>query len=303
MPAGEFAEVGVEDEAGPVTLPPGLPGRDDEDAHLPDARPPVAVVLATRDRPELLAGALGALRAALRSQDELLVVDSASTGPGTGALCRRLGVQVLRLDAPGTSAARNAGLVATTAPLVAFTDDDCLPQPGWAAALAGAFGDPAVGVVTGRVLADRVVPAPVSLEESTVARPFTTPVGHGANCCFRREALLAVGGFDDRLGPGAPGRASEDVDAFRRVLAAGWTGFYEPAAVVVHRQWRGRTASVRRSFAYGVGQAAAGGSWRTAVWRDALAPAVRDARAGYATGVAVGLARAAGAVRGLVGRR
>jgi len=231
------------------------------------------------------------------------VVDSASTGPETGRLCDRLGVRVLRLSEPGTSAARNAGLHATTAPLVAFTDDDCLPQPGWTAALAEAFGDPAVGVVTGRVLADREVPAPVSLEESTVARAFSTPVGHGANCGFRREALLAVGGFDERLGPGTPGRAAEDVDAFRRVLAAGWQGFYEPSAVVLHRQWRGRGASVRRSFAYGVGQVAAGGTWRTAVWRDALVPAVRDARAGYATGAVAGLVRAAGAVRGLVRRR
>jgi glycosyltransferase involved in cell wall biosynthesis len=263
----------------------------------------VAVVVATRDRPELLDAALTALAAVLRPEDELLVVDSGSTGPGTARLCASRGVRLLALAEPGTSRARNAGLVATAAGLVAFTDDDCLPQPGWTAALAGAFADPAVGVVTGRVLADRPVPAPVSLEESTVPRTFDQPVGHGANCCFRREALLAVGGFDERLGPGAPGRAGEDADAFRRVLAAGWVGRYEPSAVVVHRQWRGRGASVRRSFSYGMGQVAAGGGWRTAVWRDALVPAGRDARDGYATGAVVGLVRAAGAVRGLVRRR
>ena len=293
----------MEDEASPVTLPPGLPGGDHEDAHAHDARPPVAVVVATRDRAVLLEGALRALQGVLRPVDELLVVDSASLGAETVDLCASLGVRVLRLEEPGTSLARNAGLVATGAPLVAFTDDDCLPQPGWTAALAAAFSDPSVGVVTGRVLADREVAAPVSLEQSTVGGPFTTPRGHGANCCFRREALLAVGGFDDRLGPGTKGRAAEDVDAFRRVLRAGWVGCYAPDAVVVHRQWRGRGASVRRSYSYGVGQVSAGATFRTAVWQDALRPAARDVRAGYASGAAVGLVRAAGALRALARRR
>lgn len=262
----------------------------------------MAVVVATRDRADLLEGALRAILAVLRPVDELLVIDSASRGDQTLRLCGRLGVRVQRVEEPGTSMARNTGLVATTAPLVAFTDDDCLPQAGWTAGLAGAFGDPKVGVVTGRVVADRQVAAPVSLEESTEPHSFGEPIGHGANCCFRREALLAVGGFDEELGPGTPGRAGEDVDAFRRVLAAGWTGCYEPKAVVVHRQWRTRGASVRLAYSYGVGQVAAGATWRTAVWRDALVPAVRDLRAGYGTGAAVGVVRAAGAVRGLVRR-
>ena len=71
----------------------------------------------------------------------------------------------------------------------------------------------------------------------------------------------------------------------RRVLAEGWYGYYEPDAVVVHRQWRGRRAAVRRSYAYGRGQAAAGAGFREAVWHDGLRPAVRDLRAGYVTGV------------------
>lgn len=303
MPAGQLAEVRMEDEARSVALPPGLPRGDDEDAHADDARRPVAVVVATRDRTELLAGALRALEVALRPGDELLVVDSCPSTGATAALCAQLGIDVLRVDEPGTSRARNAGLAATTAPLVAFTDDDCLPEPDWTARLAAAFTDPSVGLVTGRVVADRVVPAPVSLEESTQARRFDRPVGHGANCCFRREALLAVGGFDEQLGPGARGGAAEDLDAFRRVLAAGWAGWYEPGAVVVHRQWRGRGASVARAFTYGRGQVAAGAGWSDAVWRDALVPAARDARAGYATGVVVGLVRAAGAVSGLARRR
>jgi GT2 family glycosyltransferase len=294
----------MEDEARPVSPAPGLPGRDDEDPHGADGSPPVAVVVATRDRPELLEGALNALAGVLRPQDELVVVDSASTKDTTRVLCERLGVRVITAPAPGTSLARNTGVAATTADLVAFTDDDCLPQPGWTAALAAAFQpDPRIGLVTGRVLADREVAAPLSLQESKRTRYFTYPTGHGANCCFRRTAFDAVGGFDERLGPGAPGAASEDADLMRRVLAEGWYGYYEPTAVVTHRQWRGRRAAIRRSYAYGRGQAAAGAGFRDAVWHDALRPAMRDLRAGYLTGVAVGLHRAAGAFSWLARRR
>lgn len=260
--------------------------------------------MATRDRPHLLAGLLDALPAALDDRCEVLVVDSASRTAATVSLCRAREVPVLRIDEPGTSRARNAGIAHTTADLVAVTDDDCLPQPGWSAALRAAFADPSVGLVTGRVLPDGPAAAPVSLtlEERSRALTVDSLIGHGANAAFRRAALDAVGGFDEQLGPGTPLHAAEDVDLFRRLLGAGWSGRYAADAVVLHRQWRGRRAALATSWAYGVGAGAAarrsGRSWRTAVLDDALLPAVRDLRSGYLTGTAAGLLRAAGAVVG-----
>ncbi|MCW2615290.1 MAG: hypothetical protein JWN08_2284 [Frankiales bacterium] len=258
-------------------------------------------MVATRDRAHLLAGCLDALQLALRPGDELLVVDSAGSDDATRRLCEARGVQVLRVDRPGTSRARNAGWRATTAPLVAFTDDDCRPAPGWAEALAGALAEH--DLVTGRVVADRAVAAPVSLLDDPVARDLVEPYGHGANCALRRNLLERVGGFDERLGPGTPGRAAEDADLLRRALAAGARGRYEPAAVVVHQQWRTRGQALRLSFEYGRGATASGVSLRQAFWRDALLAAGRDLRAGYVTGVAAGLLRAFGAVRGAARRR
>jgi hypothetical protein len=234
-----------------------------------------------------------------------MVVDSASRGSETVDLCAGRGVAVMRLDEAGTSRARNAGVAATRAPIVAFTDDDCLPSRGWGAAVLRAFDDPAVGLVTGQVVADHATAAPVSLLLEPHGRPLGLGdlIGHGANAAVRRTAFLAVGGFDERLGPGAPGRAGEDQDLFRRVLAAGWAGRYEPRAQVVHRQWRSRVAAVRLSFGYGFGQVAAGAPLRQAGWHDGLRVAARDARAGYLTGVAAGLLRAAGACAGAVRTR
>ena len=268
------------------------------------------MVVATRDRPQLLAGLLDALPAALDDRCEVGVVDSASRTGATAELCAARGVRLVRVDRQGTSRARNAGIASTTADLVAFTDDDCLPQAGWATAIRAAFADPAVGLVTGRVLADVPASAPLSVttEERSRGMSLGDVVGHGANAALRRSALEQVGGFDESLGPGTPLRAAEDQDLFRRVLAAGWQGRYAADAVVLHRQWRSRRAALATSWAYGTGAGAAarraGASWRGPVVTDALRPALRDLRAGYLTGTAAGLLRAAGAVVGTVrGRR
>ena len=296
----------MQDEAGAVPAAPRLPRGDHDDAHAPDRSRPLCVVVATRDRPHLLAGLLDALELALRPGDDVVVVDSASSGDATRQLCVVRGVRVLRLDQPGTSRARNAGWQATSAPLVAFTDDDCQPRPGWAAALSKALQDK--DFVTGRVVADRAVTAPVSLLDDLVGRDLSEQdlVGHGANCAFRRELLERLGGFDERLGPGTSLRAAEDGDLLLRALRAGGRGRYEPAAVVVHRQWRSRGQALRLSFSYGLGQGGAAvrrgrgarAGVRRAVWDDGLRAAARDLRAGYATGAVAGVLRGTGALLG-----
>ena len=184
-----------------------------------DPSPAVAVVLCTRDRPEFLADALSALAPALAPGDEVVVVDSASTDPRVAAVAAAAGVRMVRCDRPGLSIARNAGVVATSAPIVAFTDDDCRPQPGWTAALRRPFADPTVGFVTGAVMADETGGAVVTVLEGD-RRQFaaeTDPigVGHGANMAFRRTALEGIGSFDELLGAGAVPRGRGS----RRVLA------------------------------------------------------------------------------------
>src|SRR5205823_3162308 len=83
------------------------------------------------------AAALGGLAAQQPTPaGEVVVVDDASTD-ATAATARDAGARVVRLErAGGPAAARNAGVAATSAPLLAFTDADCEPAPGWLAALA-----------------------------------------------------------------------------------------------------------------------------------------------------------------------
>ena len=111
---------------------PGLPGADD---HGPHASNPngVSVVVCSRDRADFLRDALVAVCAALRPQDELVVVDSASVDASVALVAVESGARVVRAERPGLGYARNLGWRAATRSILAFTDDDCAPAPDWTA--------------------------------------------------------------------------------------------------------------------------------------------------------------------------
>jgi glycosyltransferase involved in cell wall biosynthesis len=217
--------------------------------------------MCSRDRADQLATALPAVTDALRPQDRAIVVDSASRDAATAETARAAGVDVVRIDLPGLSRARNAGVRAATTEVIAFTDDDCRPTRGWVDAIRTHFADPAIGFVTGRVAADDAGGATAStLEREALVRyrgaqdPYG--IGHGANMAYRRSALEQLGWFDEALGSGSGLRSGEDADMLHRCLAAGWEGVYDPAVVVAHDQWRDDGAVVKLRYGYGMGNGA-----------------------------------------------
>ncbi|MFL6238326.1 MAG: glycosyltransferase [Actinomycetes bacterium] len=217
-----------------------------------------SIVVCTRDRPQLLTDLLPALLLEQQDGAEVVIVDSASRGAETRALVTATGLPYLRCDQPGASHARNAGLAATAAPVVLFTDDDCRPQPGWGPALCAAFEDDEVGFATGRVMPGAGEGRAMSPMIAEAPRRWTATddvdaMGHGASMGCRRSALEGVGGFDEVLGAGGPLHASEDKDVFWRLLRAGWVGSYVPSAVVEHAAWRDHRESLRNGYRYGVG--------------------------------------------------
>jgi hypothetical protein len=162
----------------------------------------------------------------------------------------------------GLSASRNLALASATQPVLAVTDDDCVPDGGWVAALADAIGrEPVAGAVTGPILT--LGPKPpggfaISLRESRDAVEYSGDgivpwgVGSGANFAARVEELRELGGWDQRLGTGSPGRAAEDADLVHRLLGAGALIRYEPAAVV-RPEWQTRSRRLETHWSYGYG--------------------------------------------------
>jgi glycosyltransferase involved in cell wall biosynthesis len=281
----------------------------------------LAAVVCSRDRPKQLAECLRALAA--QRADDVLVVDSASATGATSDAAHTAGIRCIRADIPGLAHARNVAMRATTADVVVFTDDDCRPEPGWAEGVLSQFGGAAhdhatttdrLGFVVGRVVAAGEGPA-MSVVLDAFPRVYDrdddpSHIGHGANLAVSRECWDALGGFDDMLGVGSDLRSGEDTDFLWRALRNGWTGRYDPHAVVSHEQWRDRRSALVTSYGYGVGAGAVRTKVRrlagTQAARDFAAGSVRatlrqagaDLRAGHEFGVASSLMRAAGIVVG-----
>ena len=212
----------------------------------------VSVVVCTLDRPDALARCLLALRDCTPPPAQIVVVDQ-----GARPVVLE-GVDYVHMTERGVSRGRNRGARAAEHELLAFTDDDCVPAPEWIGGLERGY-DHGVDGVTGRVLplaGDRGVA--VSSRTSTARRTFSGPgqtpwdIGTGGNLSLRRSVFEAVGGFDEALGPGTPGRAAEDVDLLYRVASAGFAILYEPDAVVYHEP-KSRRARVGGRFGYGFG--------------------------------------------------
>jgi mycofactocin glycosyltransferase len=105
------------------------------------------LVIPVRDRAAVLARALEGVQLA----GTVIVVDDGSRD-ASGQVAREAGAEVVRRDVPGgPAAARNAGLAAAAASIVAFVDSDCEPQPGWLDSVLPHFADPVVGAVAPRI--------------------------------------------------------------------------------------------------------------------------------------------------------
>jgi glycosyltransferase involved in cell wall biosynthesis len=216
----------------------------------------VSVLVCTRGRAELLDQALASLDAALDVRDELLVVeaDGAAAAPAVARLSSS--ARHLTAPRPGKSRQLNQGLRAATRAVVVMTDDDCRVAPGWVEAMAAPFADPAVGVVFGNVVGlsgvrDVTVPALPPGEPPAV----TWEYANGAAMAVRRAAALAIGGFDERLGPGAPVHGEEH-DLVLRLQAAGWLVRIADAPAVEHLEWRDAAETRRNLLVYSRGAGA-----------------------------------------------
>lgn len=230
--------------------------------------PRLSLVVCTRNR----AAQLGLCLEAVGKLDchvawELIVVDNGSDDH-TGTVIKafqdrkRCNMKIVHAPIVGLSRARNLGLAAARGDIIAFIDDDCYPVPGYLNAILETFDDPLVGFAGGRVLLHDPSDQRITLQESTTALRIAPGIFlrsgmlHGANMAFRRDALLSVRGFDERLGAGSPFKAAEDSDAQRRVSADGWYGRYAPELVVRHHHGRRGPAEVRallRGYDCGIG--------------------------------------------------
>lgn len=216
----------------------------------------LTALVCTKDRPELLDACLRSLAAALPEGGELLVV--ATGDPSVEELVAGSGVDARFLHDPvgGKSRQLNLGLATAAHDVVVLTDDDCRVAPDWLTAMAAPFDDPAVGAAFGAVVGlSGLADAPLVPPSPGPAPEVTWAYANGAAMAVRRSAVLEVGGFDERLGPGAPVHGEEH-DIVLRLQEAGWDVRIADAPVVEHLEWRDEAQTRDNLLVYSEGAGA-----------------------------------------------
>lgn len=230
--------------------------------------PQISAIICTVNRPDLIGSAVASVLSNVHPTFELLVVDQSRDDSTERALNSLRGdprLRYIHIDRVGLSAAYNVGISMAQAPLLAFTDDDCITPPGWLSAIAASFDKhPDVELLYGQTL-----PAPELAAESGVVPglPISSPeklskehsfriYGMGANFALRRTLVDRIGGFDELLGGGAPLRSSQDFDFQYRAYQQGAVCLLCPDVWVYHYGIRKGEEWVRTMIAYGVGDGA-----------------------------------------------
>jgi GT2 family glycosyltransferase len=240
-----------------------------------------SIVVATFDRPDDLRACLRSLASQTTRRDtEIIVVDNHPASGLTPPVVAEF-PRARLLDEPrqGLSYARNAGIAASSGPIIVATDDDVVMPPDWLEKLLAPFARDDVMIVTGNVLPAELATRAQQLFEhyGGLGRGFvrveaggewfgswyreavpTWQLGATANAAFRATIFShpRIGLLDPALGAGTPTGCSEDTDLFYRVLAAGFTVVYEPAAYVWHHHRSDMRALRRQIYAYSKGHVA-----------------------------------------------
>jgi glycosyltransferase involved in cell wall biosynthesis len=156
-------------------------------------------------------------------------------------------VKILKCEKANLSQSRNIGIAGASGDVVAFLDDDAIPEPEWLEQLADAYNDPEVGGVGGFVydhtgyefqetyctvnrLGNALGGRPYA--EPELSHPFSHRFPHllGANSSFRRSCLIEVGGFDEEYE-----YFLDETDVCLRVIDAGYLIRQLPNAFVHHK--------------------------------------------------------------------
>ncbi len=204
-------------------------------------KPNISLVIVSRDRPAALMRLISALRFQTYRNFEIIVVTNTSDKLVGQTKC-------IPFDTANISMARNLGIQAAGGDLIAFCDDDAVPEPTWLEKLATPFQDPDVGIAGGYVRGRNGIDyqwtalkvdqfggdLPLMLDDAGTPQTFVAKDGRcpkvqGTNCMFRKSLLLELGGFDENFA-----FYLDETDICWRASCKGWATAVVPDAEVQH---------------------------------------------------------------------
>ena len=225
----------------------------------------VSALICTRNRGATAAAAVRAVLENAFDDFELLVIDQSDNNETEQALlplCADSRLRVIRTDTVGKGRALNLGLSLAQADIVAMTDDDCLVPPNWLAKITAVFDQhPQVAITFTNVVAvdhdhsAGFVPSWSFPSNRIVTHLSDIPWGMGASMAVRKQVVLEMGGFDERLGPGGDFFSGDETDLMLRMLLDNHAVYELGETAVYHdgfRTWaQGATLMRRDWFALG----------------------------------------------------
>ena len=229
------------------------PFRQDDQAQWPS----VSVVVCAYNAADTIDDCLTALADVKYPRFEIIVVDDGSTDDTASRARRYSRARLIQTPNSGLSAARNVGLDSASGDVVAYVDADVRVDPLWLMHLVQPFvrstavaaGGPNVAPSDDGWFSQCVVRAPGAPSHVMFDDRQAEHIP-GCNFAARREALLAIGGFDPIFL-----RAGDDVDVCWRLQdRGGWIAF-APSALVWHHHRARLIAYWRQQVGYGEGEA------------------------------------------------
>jgi GT2 family glycosyltransferase len=229
--------------------------------------PSTSLIIASRDRPDLLEDTVASVLKGDEVPAEMVIVDQSRIPHSTlGKLTASRGCEIsyLNVNSVGVSRARNAGIAAAQHDMLIVIDDDIYVDGRWFTHMVEALTKGGIQTVVsgqvrpyfsdnqgGFVPSTNVAEKPIRYQGRIYRDVLFT-----ASMAIHRAAFEAVGLFDERLGPGTPFPSAEDCDLGFRLLEAGFYILYEPEAVVYHRAWRSDRDFLPLRWNYGLGRGA-----------------------------------------------
>lgn len=223
---------------------------------------PISVVIPTHERPAALQTCLAALAAQTLAaeQFEVIVIDDGGSIELEDIVDLHedsLRISLRRRPHAGPAAARNAGAELAQGEVLAFTDDDCIADPNWLAAISSAVERCRSCIVGGRTENALVSNSSSEASQSVIGymyaeglrRTGELPFVTSNNLALRRDFFDTLGGFDVVF----PEAAAEDRDLSARCSAAGGSLVYEPKALVRHAHPLDPRSLLHQYVAYGRG--------------------------------------------------
>ena len=197
--------------------------------------PRVSVVVCSRNGAATIRDCLTGIGRLDYPNLETIVVDDGSTD-ATAAIVAEFDVELIRTENHGLSSARNTGIEAANGDIVAFLDDDSVPDPQWLRYMASALlreehvgvGGPNIRPTGASTLSQAIACGPGGPMHVLLSDKVAEHIP-GCNMAFWKHALEAVGGFDPQFRV-----AGDDVDICWRLQERGWTLGFCAAAMVWH---------------------------------------------------------------------